>query len=218
MTGKRENKMKKLKTLQAIVGALLITGLTLSFTACSEQSPFEAATENQNVTLAKRTLETQISYITVGETEAIITDSQYPQSASRTLYYQSDQGDYDYQGHYEGGNMNVPGGSTFNIREGALTPPPGTPIGQEVTLTMLVEKDDLNNELIFSFGPSGCTFDPPAEVWFDYTDSGSRNVTLFYIDENGNYIPQEPARVDKKGQRMKLFIDHFSRYAFAWAE
>ena len=110
--------------------------------------------------------------------------------------------------------MKVNGGSTFHLDQGALTPPLGTPPGQRsVTLTMLVERDKFRDELIFTFGPSGCTFNPPAEVWFDWKDLHSENATLYYIDSDGNYIPQTADYVDSQGQRMKLFIDHFSRYA-----
>ena len=111
--------------------------------------------------------------------------------------------------------MNVPGGSTFHLTQGSLTPPPGTPLGDDVTLTMLVEMDSSNNELVFTFGPSGSQFSPAAEIWFDYSDLGSTMATLYYIDSNGNHIPQQPDDVDLQGKRMKITVDHFSRYALA---
>lgn len=99
---------------------------------------------------------------------------------------------------------------------GALTPPAGTPYGAPVTITMQVEKDAVNNELLFTFGPSGCAFDPPAEVWLDYADLSLTDVKLYLIDEDENYIEQTPYDIDSQGKRMSLLIHHFSRYAVGW--
>lgn len=111
--------------------------------------------------------------------------------------------------------MNVPGGSTFRLDNGALIPPPGTPYGDPVTITMLVEKIKGGKELLFTFSPSGCLFNPSLEVWFDWTDLNSNNANLFYIDSDGKYIEQGPESIDYQGHRMTLHIDHFSRYALA---
>lgn len=113
-----------------------------------------------------------------------------------------------------GGKVKLPGGSTLRISKGALTPPPGTPFMQDVTITILVEKSaDGRNELVFTFGPSGCQFSPAAEVTFDWTDLEGSTVNLYYIDENGNYILQSPDNIDFKNKKMTIFVDHFSRYA-----
>ena len=95
-----------------------------------------------------------------------------------------------------------------------MTPPVGTPNGADVTLTMLVERsEDGNNELIFTFGPHGSQFNPPVEITFNWEDLGSDTAILYYIDDNGNFIQQEPDQIDVQGKRMTLFLDHFSRYA-----
>jgi len=47
----------------------------------------------------------------------------------------------------------------------------------------------------------------------DEDDEDDEDVILYLIDENGNYIAQQPDDVDLQGKRMKLYIDHFSRYA-----
>ena len=114
---------------------------------------------------------------------------------------------------YKGTAINIPNGSNFSISNGALTPPPGTVPGSDVEITMLVEKDTVKNQLIFTFGPHGSTFNPPAEVIFDYSDLGISEASLYYIDENGNYIPQTPASISVKNNKMLIYIDHFSRYA-----
>jgi len=114
---------------------------------------------------------------------------------------------------YKGNSINVPNGSNFSFSNGALTPPSGIPFGDPVPIMMLVEKDTINNELLFTFGESGCQFNPAAEVVFDYTDLGISAAQLYYIDDNGNYIPQPPAYINVRNNKMIIYIDHFSRYA-----
>ena len=183
--------MKKIKSFVAsLTTAVLLTGLAINFNACTEQSPLAFVEDDaqDSVSLAKK--------------------SSYPQSASFTFLYQNNINGY------ESGNVNVPGGSRLHINEGSLTPPPGTPFEQSVTLTMLVEKDEVKNELIFTFGPSGCQFSPAPEATFDWTDLGFESTpNLYYVDENGNYILQTPDNIDVQGNHITFFVDHFSRYA-----
>ncbi len=185
-----------MKTLRSIIAPLttlvFAAGLALNFNACTELSPLASVEDDvqDSGSLAKHKR------------------GSYPQSASFTFLYQN-----NIKG-YESGNVNVPGGSRLHINEGSLTPPPGTPFKQSVTITMLVEKDEVKNELIFTFGPSGCQFSPAAEVTFDWKDLGLESTpNLYYIDENGNYILQTPDNVDVQGNHITLFVDHFSRYA-----
>lgn len=140
---------------------------------------------------------------------SLIADGDYTEAASRTLHYHFDSNVYD------GGNVVVPGGSIFHLKESALSPPAATETGEDITITMLVERDQTGNALLFTFGPSGCSFDPPAEVWFNWTDLGSSKATLYYINPDGVPVEQAPDEVDLQGQRVKLYIDHFSRYALA---
>ena len=189
-----------------VVTGLLFAGLTLNFNACNEQSPLQSSTSVADVsltTLGKRLDRRDDSAVT------------YPQSAARTFHY--GMGSDDTGEGYEGGNIMLSNGSTFHIEHGALTAPKGTQLDADVTITILVEKDEVNNELVFTFGPSNCQFSPAAEVWLDWTDLGSNNVKLFYIDSDGNHNEQTPDSIDRKGKRMLLRIEHFSRYALAWS-
>ena len=111
--------------------------------------------------------------------------------------------------------MNFLNGSKLYVSFDALTPPPGTPQGDPVMIGGLIEMDTLNNELLFSFGPSGCQFDPPADLWMKYGDLGNGNPTLYYIDANGNYIEQQPYSISQQQKWMQVKIQHFSRYAIA---
>ena len=88
-------------------------------------------------------------------------------------------------------------------------------IPEPITITMRVEKDEVTNTLFYEFGPSGCQFDPSAEVEFHFSDlqGNTNNVKLFYIDASGDYIEELPDNVDVRGKKFVLSIDHFSRYA-----
>ena len=82
----------------------------------------------------------------------------------------------------------------------------------------MAEKNTESNELVFSFGPSGCQFSPAAQVKLSWKDLDIEMPTLYYIDNNGEYIEQQPADISTRGSWMLINIHHFSRYAFAWAE
>ena len=138
-----------------------------------------------------------------------VAQNAYPQTESLTLKYDRKEN------KYWGGNLNMAQGSMFRLKYGALTPPPGTPQGEQVTITMTIEKDDLNNELVFTFGPHGSTFNPGARVYLKWADLGIDIPTLYYIDENGNYIEQLPENIDLQNQWLEITLYHFSRYALA---
>lgn len=191
----------------------MIWGLAIYLGGCSREAPFEADKyeARQSMSGSGGAGVNNLESISAGRSS-----NAYPQSASRTFLYQ--QGRNGFGCAYQGGIMNVPNGSTFHLKEGALTPPPGTPTGANVTLTMLVEKGAGRNELVFSFGPSGCRFNPPAELWLDWTDLGSPHAKLYYITADGKYVEQSPDYVDFQGRRILLRIDHFSRYAVAYPQ
>jgi len=180
--------MKVMRKIFVLHFAVVLTvGLVVNFNACSEQSPIDP-----------RESETK------GETNS------YPQYGSYTTTYREQKGDYI------GGGINLDQGSRLKFENSALTPPEGM-FRDPVTITMLVEKDETRNELLFSFGPSGCSFEPPAELQFNYKDLDSEYSKLFYIKESGEYVEQVPDDIDVQGKWLKLNIHHFSRYAVAWS-
>ncbi|MGH1362089.1 MAG: hypothetical protein ACRBF0_00940 [Calditrichia bacterium] len=131
----------------------------------------------------------------------------YPQSAS-----------YNYSFHkegYRGGSFTLPNGTVFELMKNAITPPPSTPWGDDVVITMTADLDTVNNELLFEFGPHGCQFSPAAKVYLNYADLGIEIPTLYYIDDNGNYIEQIPDDIDVTNKLIILTIHHFSRYALS---
>jgi len=118
---------------------------------------------------------------------------------------------YNKNGIWQGGTILLSNGSKFTVETGALTPP--YPLASSVYVTVRADLDSQKNEIIVSFTPAGCVFSPPAELILDYTDLGIDIATLYYIDENGNYIQQSPDHIDYQEKTITIYIDHFSRYA-----
>ena len=182
---------------------LLLTALALSFSACTEQSPFEPGDRtNLPATLNKRPDRGADS---LPETDNTV-DTTKEQGSMTSRYSKK----WD---SYQGGKINLSQGSQFELLYGSLTPPAEL-YGQNVTLTMTVVQDEANNELSFEFGPHGSTFEPTATVWFHYPGS---NPKLFYIEDDSTYTEQKPDEVNIVNGWLKLKINHFSRYAVAWS-
>jgi len=192
--------MRKIKRIIAsLTTAVLLAGLAINFNACTEQSPFEASsTKNQTATLSKKPGLSSEDDTATGNTV---------EQGSMTFRY------YKKWNEYQGGKINLSQGSQFELLYGALTPPAELS-GQNVTLTMTVVQDRANNELLFEFGPHGSTFEPAATVWFHYTGS---NPKLYYVQEDGIRVEQQPDEVDLVNGWLMLKINHFSRYALAWS-
>jgi hypothetical protein len=120
--------------------------------------------------------------------------------------------------HYSGTALGRVDSSVITICPSSLTPPSEESWGKNVTITMMIDRDTVKNLLLFTFGPSGCSFEPAADLWISWKALGTKNATLYYIDENNNYIEQEPVEVDYLGKRIKMKIHHFSRYAVAYSD
>jgi hypothetical protein len=118
-------------------------------------------------------------------------------------------------GYYNGGKISFgsENRSKFEIEPGALTPPSYIPWGDPVTITMEINYDSTARRLDFTFGPHGAQFSPRAEVKIDYRALDVDIPKLYYIDDNGNYILQQPDQIDANKRWLIIKIDHFSRYA-----
>jgi len=182
------------KNLKKIVGTLtsaaLLAGLAIHFNACTEQAPLSSQTENSVSVLAKGGQKSEYNY---------------PLYTDLTFLANS-------KGSFQGGQLKVENGTTFSFKSGSLTPPSGW-TDDRIILSMEVDKDTTKNELLFTFGPSGCQFNPSATIWFNYGDLGISAPKLYYVDSNGNYIEQAPEKIDYRGNKMLISVDHFSRYA-----
>ncbi len=199
----RRVKMKTLKRLIASsMAVLLAAGMTLNFSGCSKESTMGPTVDTDQQAdfqiLAKK------SKITSSTLEGSSTSNVEQGSATPRYFKKWDA--------YNGGKIILSQGSQFEWLYGALTPPADL-YGQDVTLTMTVIKE-ANNKLLFEFGPSGSSFEPAATVWFHYAGSDPK---LYYINDDGSYVEQQPDEVDTQNQWLMLKINHFSRYAVAWA-
>jgi hypothetical protein len=189
-----------------IIGASII-GLLLSFSACSEQSPLQPVLENSvsPMTLAKKNTNTE---------KAVVADNSlvYPLTETRRFKFLSDRDCYQKGSLFMADTENKLG-----VREGAITPPPEIAWGEPVYITMTVDYDKTNNQLLFEFGPAGIQFDPAAIIRLDYSTLGIDIPVLYYIDEYGNYIEQTPESINVTNKWLKIQVNHFSRYAVAWS-
>ncbi len=136
---------------------------------------------------------------------------QYPIIASKTFKFLPDSN------FYSGGTLMIGRGtgSSFHINDGALVPPDSIPWGSDVTITMRVDYDEENGELLFTLGPHGSTFQTPARIRLHYNQLGVDKADLYYIDDDGNYIPQVPDDINLKKHFMDIYVHHFSLYALA---
>ena len=198
-----------ISSVKLVLVTFLLVGLSMNFGGCSNDSIFQPeVNENQSddeMTLNKISPENP-SYDIMENLP-----SSYPQYISCVVFYQAGQN------AYLGGIMNVPGGSMFKLAGGSLIPPADISYGEDVILTMEVNKVKIkgNEVLEFTFGPHGSEFITPAEVTLDWTDLGIDIANLYYIDDNNNYIPQTPDQIDVKNKKITLYLSHFSRYALA---
>jgi len=119
---------------------------------------------------------------------------------------------------YDGGTIKIHKGSNFHVFDESFTPPKNINWGETVTITMAINHNTVKNELIFTFGPSGSQFSPPARIKLDYSliARGKDVPNLYYIDGAGGYNKQEPDKVNKGKKYMYLYVAHFSRYAVAY--
>ena len=230
------NRLSRL--IASSIAMLLAAGMTLNYSACSNESPMSPTVDSDQQAdfqiLAKKggkgkgkveqsstTLESSSTNTDVAESSSTNTDVE--ESSSTSLEDNSIVGStiiegskvvryLKRQGIYKWGLINIASGSQFQWAEGSLTPPPEL-AGKDVTLTMKITTNG-NNESVFEFGPSGCKFEPAATIWFHYAGS---NPTLYYINDDGTYVEQQPDEVDPERQWIMLKINHFSRYAVAWA-
>ena len=199
---------------------LLAAGMTLNFGGCSKDSPVGPTVDTDQQSelqiLAKKggrraqsstTLESSSTNTDVAESSStsLAAGSTTEQGSMRSRYSKKWRA-------YTGGKIGLSQGSQFELLDGALTPPADL-WGRTLTLTMNVIKE-ANNKLLFEFGPSGCHFAPAATVRFRYDGS---NPKLYYINDDGSYVEQQPDEVDIVNQWLVLKINHFSRYAVAWA-
>ena len=190
------------RLIKIIMRLALLGGYVIFFSGCSEEAPFQVTrseSSNFNDPLSKRR-------------SAEIVETVVIQEASGTVYFKSSLNDY------AGLGFGHPNGSQFILQPESLTPPDEIPWGENVTITMTVEKDLTNGQLIYTFEPSGCTFEPAAVLWISWSDLGTETAKLYSINKKNRYIEETPDIIDYEGKKFQVQISHFSRYAVAYSD
>jgi hypothetical protein len=188
---------------QLIISMISISvffSLALFVSGCSEETPVQVShneVDNYDQILQKRFAD-RMQTVSV-------------QAATGTVYFK------ESLNHYAGMGFGHPSGSSFILQPESLIPPGEISWGDNVTITMTVEKDLLNNTLIYTFGPSGCLFEPAAILWISWSDLGTETANLYYVQKNGRFIKETPDDIDYEGKKFKVLIGHFSRYAVAYS-
>ena len=206
--------MKVLKRMIASSMAMLLAaGMTVNFGGCSKDSPMSPTVDSDQQAdsqiLAKKGSGRSSNLASSSSSTSLADDN----TGSSTVEQGSWTARYSKRKKsYLGGKIVLSQGSQFEFYNSSLTPPSGL-MGQDVTITMTVIQK-ANNELVFEFGPSGSHFAPAATVWFHYAGSHPK---LYYINNDGSYVEQQPDEVDTQNQWLILKNNHFSRYAVAWA-
>lgn len=210
---KKSNEAKKMR-IGIIILATIIIGLCSIFTGCSDLLSVQSENLEERYPPTSDNLPNVILDIHQAFTPVIngIDNIIYPQSGSEIAYY------WPNKDTYKGLGFATANGSSFDLTNGALTPPPDHPWGENVTIWMEIEYNPQKKELIFTFGPSGCQFDPPAEVWFNWAELGDDIPSLYYINYSGAYLKQLPDDIEIYIKKMCLRIHHFSRYALAYSD
>jgi len=149
---------------------LILAVFILIITSCQSNEPFEPIQNSQQPSggeweFAKRPIRSEKESVSNG----------YPQIASLEIVW------FGQQNGYSTGNLNFVNGTKLYVPFNSLTPPSGTPPCESVMINGLIEKDEVNNELIYSFGPSGCQFDQQPAVYCLLTCYSSSRKYLFGI-------------------------------------
>ncbi len=160
------------KIISTLTAAAFLTGLAINFNPCTKQSPLSSDDNETNVSITA--LGKKGGQGKAGDEES---EYNYPLFTDLTFLANS-------KGSFQGGQLKVENGTTFSFKSGSLTPPSGW-TDDRIILSMEVERDDDDNEMLFTFGPSGCQFNPSATIWFNYGDLGISAPKLYYVDSEG---------------------------------
>jgi len=187
--------MKMILLRLTVINLVLLFSINFFILSCSDSAPLE-----------NTTADITNSGNNYNDLSKPAVDYSYPIWGKRNFY--------NKRGTWEGGSIQLSNGSKFTIERGAMIPP--HPKASSYYLTVRADYDSLNNQIIISFTPHGVVFNPPARLDIDWTDLGVDVASLYYIDENGNYILQTPDHIDIIKRKLTLYIDHFSRYAIGY--
>ncbi|MBD3223385.1 MAG: hypothetical protein GF313_01545 [Caldithrix sp.] len=182
--------MQTLKTL--LISVLSLTTLILFF-SCEHNPPFDPSESTIN--------------------DGNVSNGIYDSGANFDLFASHTFSYWNTENGYFGGRFNLASGHEIWVEDLALTPPEGTPVGEDIVISAECSRSAGENELVYTFGPSGSQFSPPLKIQLDRAKYDIDNANLFLIDEEGNYIEQDEDDINYDDEYLNISIHHFSRYA-----
>jgi len=219
--------MKKSRNfISSLTTAALVTGLALTFNACTENSPL-------NVEANLPSSENELHFISLGQESPSLNkkgkkdkkgkkgkDAKVLVEVTEFVTYK-DGGELiiDYKGdEHRGGDESVK--TTFKVFSETIS--------QDAGLVLSMTDALLSGEVDVSFQPHGITFSEPALLNIeakniDLSGVKTKNIGIFYVnEETGKWEEMQTYDiiVKKKEGYLKIIdaeIPHFSRYAVAWS-
>jgi len=200
-----------MKTFRKITGTLftglLLTGLTLNFTACTEQSPLDSS----------KTGNSELNFLKIGES---VTRLSKKVSTSEFVTYK-DGGELivEYKG-IENDNGAVEAKLTLKVFSETIS--------EDAELVMSLDDQVLVGNVDVGFSPHGITFSSPALLTIeakslDLSGVNPHLINIYYDNpETGEWELMNSYGVIVKSEDgyVKIIdaeLPHFSRYAVAWA-
>ena len=181
---------KIFKTLTAVV---LLTGLAINFSACSEQSPLQSSDDTTSTKRAPGELNILKSKSGVSLNKLFVKEKLITVA--------------------EGGKVEVGddehGKSRLKFEEGDVS--------QDVLVRFEWESTGLLQGGA-EFSPHGTTFNNPVAIRLSYKDAdltgiNEEDIKIWYFNEEENVWELIASDVDTEKQRVEGYVNHFSRYA-----
>ena len=208
--------------MKNILKILFLSFFLLGVFSCQDSGLFESSTDQERLNL----VEDEVIKILDKDKNFQVS---YPLFGEICLYWNADSG------YYEEGTIYQQDGTKFRVKRATVVPPSElfddftsgnisnelkqiNELKKPVKITMRIDKDEQNNELIYTFGPHGTKFTKPARIAFDYSSLGTETAQLFYIEDDGSYKEQAYDSIDIKNRKIYLYINHFSRYAMSYGK
>ncbi len=198
--------MKKIKNLTAsLMAAVLLTGLTLNFAACTNESPLSSQ-QPQVTTKVVQSNIGPIRLLQVDKKELTLMKGETFKTFKETKTIKAKKG-----GTIEVGDRSY-GKSSIIFKKNDL--PKDMTISFEWT-TGGTFQGMLNG---LEFGPHGLVFNSPVEVQLSYKKADLQGIDeetlkIFYYNEETELWELIGDEVDLKKKTVTGFLDHFSRYA-----
>jgi hypothetical protein len=120
-----------------------------------------------------------------------------------------------YKRGENGYHFNFPKRVEFYDGNGPINAVSSRMLNRSISTDIQAELDHRRKMLIFNLNPSECQFTPSAFVKFYWHDVDCKNVKLFYINNEGEYILPTNTYIDLKKKTLTAKLKNFSRFAIS---